>query len=425
MKRDLVACVLAAVVLAAPAHAQDAGTEDAGGAADAGAEAAQSPHAAHGMMEPPEDGAVEDPSVPAGTIAVQIADDEGKPLPRAEVTLGILYNSVAKGESRKRVTKTANEEGIATFDSLDSGSGVAYRAMVFRDGATFSIPPFQLPEKTGMKARLHVYPVTSEIREAMLAMQAIVYAEVKDDRVQVQQAYRIFNIGRNAWVPNDLVVPLPPEFTAFTAQQGMTDVGVDAVPGRGVRIRGTFGPGQHVVEFRWQMPYSGDDTVRLDVGMPPNVASARVIAPSSKTMSLEVPGFPAPQPTNDGTGQRVLITEKQLRRDEPMLSTVSIVIKGLPTIGPGRMYASALAAMAVLVGILLGTKKTKPGQTRKDVRAKILADLEALERAQASGAIGPKTYERARRELIDDLAREIAAAEPKASRKAGRRRVTA
>ena len=42
------------------------------------------------------------------------------------------------------------------------------------------------------------------------------------------------------WIPSgqrtreDLVVPLPENFTAFTTQQGMSDVGVDAVPGKGV-----------------------------------------------------------------------------------------------------------------------------------------------------------------------------------------------
>ena len=42
-------------------------------------------------------------------------------------------------------------------------------------------------------------------------------------------------------------------------------------------------------------------------------------------------------------------------------------------------------------------------------RQQLLAALEGLELGHREGSIGPKTYERARRELIDDLARTFAA----------------
>jgi hypothetical protein len=316
----------------------------------------------------------------------------------------MLYSSVAKGESRKRVAKTADSQGKVTFDSLETGSGVAYRAMVFKDGATFAVSPFQLPATSGMRAALHVYPVTSNVEESLVVTQVMIYTEVKDDRVQIQQAFKIYNFGRNAWVPADEVVALPPEFTAFNTQQGMSDVGIDAVAGRGARLRGTFGPGQHVVEFRWQLPYSGEPDVRFELGMPPHVASARVIAPAGREVSLDVDGFPAPQPTADGTGQRVLVTEKQLRREEGALGTVRVAIRGLPTSGPGRFVATFIAAGGIALGLVLGTRRARPVDPKNE-RARLLAELEALERGHRAGDIGPKTYERARRELLDDLAR--------------------
>lgn len=370
------------------------------------------PHGgADGMFQPPEDGAVEDPSIPVGSLEIHIADPTGKPLPNVPVTLGILYNSVAKGESRKRVTVTTNEKGTARVDHLESGSTVAYRPMVISDGATFSVMPFRLPDKTGMRAILHVYPVVEEIESALVVGQSVIYAEVKDDRIQVQQAIKLYNFGKNAWVPKDLVVTLPESFTAFTSQQGMTDVGVDAVPKQGARIHGTFGPGQHMIEFRWQLPYSGEPEVRFDVGMPPHMAASRVIAPASKDMVLEVPGFPPPQSANDGQGQRALVTEKQLRREDQSLKSVTVVIKGLPTEGPGKLVATMLSAGGLVIGLVLGTKKP----TRRDPkseRERLLADLEDLERARLAGDIGPKTYERARRELIDQLARTFSSDAP-------------
>lgn len=429
--------LLAAALLAAPARAQDAGRpaprENAGaalpsghpavgdtGAGDAEEPGGGDPHGGGGagggeMFQAPEDGAVEDARVAPGTIVVQILDASGKALPGTDVTLGIIYNSVAKGESRKRVVAKTGPTGHAKFEGLDTGSGVAYRAMVVTDGATFSMPPFPLSAKAGMRGVLHVYPVESDVDKTMIVSQSMTYAEVKDDRIQIQQAYKIYNFGKNAWVPQDVVIALPPEYTAFAAQQGMTDVGVDAVPKKGVKLRGTFAPGEHVVEFRWQLPYSGDAEVLFDLGMTPHMAASRVISPAAKSMRLEVEGFPPARVTADGMGQRALMTERNVRRDESPLRSVRVQIAGLPTEGPAKIYATLLAGAGVALGIVLGARRP-PKRDAKAERARLLADLEALERAHAAEEIGPKTYERARRELLDELARTFAeeTAEPRA-----------
>ena len=232
---------------------------------------------------------------------------------------------------------------------------------------------------------------------------------MKDDRVQIQQAYKIYNFGKNAWVPPpDLIVPLPDTFTAFATQQGMTDVGVDAVAKKGIRIRGTFAPGQHVIEFKWQLPYTGEAEVKVDVGMPPHLAAARIIAPASKGMGMEVEGFDATKLSTDGMGQRALVTEKQLRREDPPVKSLKLTIKGLPTEGPGKFIATLLALSGLVAGVVLGVRKAPPRDTKRE-RQQLLAALEGLELGHREGSVGPKTYERARRELIDDLARTFAA----------------
>jgi hypothetical protein len=431
MKRELRAFVgalaLAGLVSATPAHSQDAGqeagrtaaaAEDPHAGADPHAGGAPAGHAGAGdsQEQAPEDGAMEDPSVPKGSIQVHIGDPSGRPLAGTEVTLGIIYNSVAKGESRKRITATTDDVGLAKFSDLDIGSGVAYRVMVLKDGATFSVTPFQLGPRSGMRALLHVYPVVNDMEQGLIVSQSMLYTEVKDDRIQVQQAFKIYNFGRNAWVPNDLVVPLPPEFTAFATQQGMTDVGVDAVAKKGVKLRGTFTPGQHVVEFRWQLPYSGDAEVKFDVGMLPHLAAARVIAPAAKGMTLEVDGFDPPKPSTDGMGQRALVTERQVRRDEAPVTSIKVAIRGLPTEGPGKVLATLLAFCGVVAGVMFGSRKAPPRDTKAE-RQQLFVALESLELAFREKTIGPKTYERARREIIDDIARTFAA-EPKAAKPA-------
>lgn len=432
MKAERIAALLVAGALfAAPARAEDAGRvagpvdasaplpaghPGTGTATATGGDEVEDPHG-HGqneMFQAPEDGAVEDAKVAPGTIVVQILDAAGKALPNTDVTLGIIYNSVAKGESRKRVVGKTGPTGHAKFEGLDTGSGVAYRAMVITGGATFSMPPFQLPAKAGMRGVLHVYPVERDVDKTLIVTQSMTYAEVKDDRVQIQQAYKVYNFGRSAWVPEDVVIALPPEYTAFAAQQGMTDVGVDAVPKKGVKLRGTFAPGEHVIEFRWQLPYAGDAEVRFDIGMTPHTAASRVISPAGKSMRLDVDGFPAARVTADGMGQRALMTERNVRREESPLRSVRVQISGLPTEGPAKIYATLLAGAGLVLGIVLGSRRPPRRDTSAE-RARLLADLEALERARVAEEIGPKTYERARRDLLDELARTFAAevAEPR------------
>lgn len=420
MKRELVGALGALALSAGVLVTSHAGAQDSAARPPAGHPAVtddgdDDPHGGGGaggtpgMAPAPEDGAMEDPTIARGAVEVHISDPTGKPMPNTEVTLGIIYNSVAKGESRKRVTARTDDVGTARFTDLDVGSGIAFRPMVLKDGATFSTTPFGLGQKNGIRALLHVYPVTSDIDQALIVSQSMVYAEVKDDRVQIQQAYKIYNFGKNAWVPPpDLIVPLPDTFTAFATQQGMTDVGVDAVAKKGIRIRGTFAPGQHVIEFKWQLPYTGEAEVKVDVGMPPHLAAARIIAPASRGMGMEVEGFDPTKISTDGMGQRALVTEKQLRREDPPVKSLKLTIKGLPTEGPGKFIATLLALSGLVAGVVLGARKAPPRDTKRE-RQQLLAALEGLELGHREGSIGPKTYERARRELIDDLARTFAA----------------
>ncbi|MDB4943776.1 MAG: hypothetical protein JWP97_3310 [Labilithrix sp.] len=400
---------------AMPGPAEAQGDEDDGDAPNAHGSGADGPHAgvstgggsAGGTADAPEDLVTDDPTAPAGSIVMQAVDPTGRPLGRTEVTLGILYNSVAKGESKKRITQMTDDGGVARFSKLDTGSGVAYRPMILKDGGTFAATPFALGATGGKRVQVHVYPVTSDVEQTMIVSQAMLYAELKDDRIQIQQALRIYNFGKNAWVPKDALVALPEGWTAFATQQGMTDVAAEAVDKKGVSLHGTFTPGQHVVEFRWQLPYSGEAEIKFDVGMPPHLAAARVIAPSSRNMTMDVEGFDKPRPTSDGQGQRALVTEKQVRREDPPVKSVKVTIGGLPTEGPGKLVASLLAFSGLVAGLVLGSRRAQARDTKRE-REQLLAQLEALELAHRDGSVGPKTYERGRRELLDEIARTFA-----------------
>jgi hypothetical protein len=408
---------------AADPHAADPHAGGGGGAPDD----EDDPHAGHdhgggdphgggrgnppGMFTPPPDTVEEDTTLPAGSFTALILDPDNKPLPHTQVTVGILHNTVAKGESRSRLVREADDTGMIRFDGQETGSGIAYRISVSKDGATFGNAPFNLPLARGMKARLHVYPVTRSLDEAMVVMQAVLFAEMKDDRVQLQSALQIFNFGRTAWIPSDVYVDLPDGFTAFRTGEEMSDHGIEAVEKRGGRLHGTFAPGRADVEFRWQLPYDGDKEVRFEMSLPPHVAVGRVMTQASHGMTLEVPGFPAAEQRFDAEGQRMLVTERQMKSQSEAIKSLKVVIGNIPTQGPGAKIAAGLTTFGVLAGIGLALTQRRPWKGKKELdkleRGQLLEELEELEAAHRTGEIGPKTYERARRELIDLLARTL------------------
>jgi len=413
MRRDLAlvaALLLALALVAPPAHAQNPAEGEPG-----------HDHAAHqqtepGMRAPPQNTASEDAALPVGSIETVIVDPDGKPLANVPVTLGIVENSVAKGESRKRELGVSGADGKLRWNALQTGSGFAYRISVAKEGATFAVSPFQLGPERGMTTKLHVFPIVKSLEDAVILSKAAVYAEIKDDRVQIEQMITIANFGQTAWVPDDFTMQVPPGFRAFTTEQGMSDVGVDKLENKNeIKLRGTFSPGQHQIVYRWQLPYAGESEVSFEVEAPPHLAQARVLAAAAQKMKLESEGMGAAQ-TEDLQGQRVLVIDwDQLSAKGGALTNLRVHLRDVPESGlptwlmrSGFATASLVALSAIVV--LRSGKRQTDARTKKDRRTALLDELAELERAHASGDVGPKTYERARRELIDQIALTLAVA---------------
>ena len=417
------AFLLVAVVglAAAPARAQNplpSGHPSVGGVGG-GAGAAQNPHgrsgsggAMPGVFEPPPDSELEAPGLPPGTIEVDLRDADDKPVPRETINLGILVNSIAKGDSRQHQQQTVDDQGRAVFSHLDLASNVAYRVSCGYQGGLFAASPFQLAQAKAMRVVLHVYPVTRDIQQALIVAEVTVAAEVREDRIQVEQAMTLYNLGRTAWQPDGVAMRLPEGYTAFNAQASMTDQGVDDAGGSAT-LHGTFPPGKASVEFRWQVPWSETRDVDFEVGLPPHTAIARVMMPASSEIKLTAGGLPPAEVRHDARGQSFLVTERQVRPDESKLTTLSVGIHDLPTPGPGRLVAFVLAGCGVLVGFGFAFGRSSPPSPRAGARARrheLLDELAELERARAAGEVGPKTYERSRREIMDALSRLLALA---------------
>jgi hypothetical protein len=359
------------------------------------------------FFQPPEDVEQEDATLAPGTIAVDLRDADDLPVASELVTLGALINSIAKGDSRKHFQMSTDEHGRAVFSGLQMASNIAYRVSSGYQGGSFAATPFQIPQGKAIRVVLHVYAVTRSLASAVVVSQAFLGVELRDDRLQVEEELTVFNLGRTAWLPDEVSMPLPTGFTGFSAQASMSDQGVDDINGA-AKLHGTFSPGQHVVEFRWQLPWGGEKDVDFEVGLPPHTAIARVIMPVSGQVKLLVGDFPPTETLRDSKGQAFLVTERRLRPDDTRLHSVRVGVHELPTPGPGRLVATTLASLAVGLGLLIGFVRRKrsvaSSEFDDEARTSILEELAMLERARAEGGVGTHTYERARRELIDALA---------------------
>jgi hypothetical protein len=379
------------------------------------------PHAggdAHGGGDPrffqaPPDGTQEDPSLPVGTIVVSLRDAKDQPVPRGPIALSELFNTVAKGESPERVTqRDVGEDGITRFDGLTIGSSTTYKVSSQRGAGHYDVPRFSLNDKAGKRVVLHVYDASANIEELPAGSQGMVYVSLREDAIQIEQLLSVFNLGPVSWTP-EVVMSLPAGFKAFNKQEG-GDARVEEVAGKGAALRGTFGPGRHDIDFRYQIPLDEEEKQSFKIELPPHTAQVRVIAEAARTMSLDVKGFPVAQKTNR-EGKRLLVTEKQMSRADGGVSELQITLYGLPTPGPGRWIAVLLALIAIGVGGAYYLQRMDPGTIDDDARSDLvearealLKEIVALERAHAAGEIGPKTYARLRAAMLDSLARIVA-----------------
>ena len=355
-----------------------------------------------------------DSGLARGSVAVKVVDANEKPLPNVSVRLGRLRQSVAEGESRSFANQKTDESGVAQFRKQTVLASISYRASVKRGPATYASAPFVLDEKFGQSILLHVYPVVRKIEKAFVGARGFVFIEPRDDVFQFEMLFRFFNVGKVTWVPeDDFVIRLPQGWKGFSAQEGMQDTRAIAAGDEGFKLVGTFNPGQHDIGFRFQVPNDHVAERHFNLELPPHVAEMRVLAGASSTMSLEVEGFGPAQATRNDNGQRVLVAQRQLKPREAEMSSVSVRLRGIPTLGNGRWLAAGGAGLLAILGLVsfLSGSSKQPGnseRSRRDTRQarrRLLDELIRLEEAKLGKRIGPRTYRETRKMLLHALAR--------------------
>jgi hypothetical protein len=385
-----------------------------------------------GIFQPPADQVTPSDALPRGSLAITIADSEGKGVADAAFVLIVHRSSVSKGDSTERIERVTDGEGRFRFDKLEIGSGIGYRVLARRGEALYSTEEFGLRDTGGMTVLLHVYDGSSDLATVPLVIETTIAIDIGDDSFVVQNLVRTLNLGRIAFV-GDIELPLPEGYKAFQSQaqesEDVSEFGPAVVEREGsARLIGTYPPGQTEVLYSYQIPLEGSEVQELTLPVPPRSVSTGLMVSSGPTMSLRVNGFPEAEPGRRRDGRRVLQTGKQADLQmglqaimaQNSAQTVTVVIGGIPTPGPWRWLAGAIAFLSIVSGgyyLVTMRKEAKRGLTADqradllDGQRALLEEIAALERARASGEVGPQSYERLRAALLDALARIVSSLE--------------
>lgn len=381
------------------------------------------------------DRAFPDEKLPPGTVAVMILDADDRPVPNAPIALAVLFSSVTKGESKDRIPATTDETGTYTFTDLKYSANYSYRLTTTNGPAEFTSQAFSLNDQNGVRVLQHRYDAVTRLAESRMLFELHMILDVKQDNMAVNHLLIAVNLGREAYVANDVRIPLPAGAEAFSAQESADGIGMAERDGAMV-LEGTFPPGQNQITYRYQVPLDGGDELSVTLPTPPRIAASRVVLKANEQMTLNVAGLPPAERGRFNDGSKVHEARSKAPQTIQEIQAVfamntpgklDITVKGIPTPGLKRTLAVLIALLAMAGGIfhVYRRKQSSGPETEiiedlEQAQQTLLDEIALLEKLRKSGEIGPRTYRGLREQLLDALARIMARldeAKPKKTKK--------
>lgn len=365
-------------------------------------------------MTPPAGGSegapTDDPSLPAGSIVVQAQGLGPEDLATLEASLVEWHQAKDEATRTVRAKTRLDATGSAQFTGLAASMDVSYGVVVEHEGVSHASPSFRLGARAGKRVPIRVFPVTTNMDEALVGVRAILYLEPRDQHVYVEQLFQFTNLSGHTWRAHPMPVQLPANALTLVEAEPPGPLEVKPVPGNGVMIEGLVPPGTTDVTFQYQLPYPSSDTLSLDVGMPPRVGSVRVMAGLGPGLSLHVAGLGPPSATRNEQGQRLLLVEHAVPAGADQVEKLSLAVSGLPTGLLARQLGIGLTFLLMVGGIaaaVVGRRRVSedpsPQSTTRE-REALLDDIRRLEERLAGGKVSRPQYESDRNALLDRLA---------------------
>ena len=356
------------------------------------------------------------PELPAGEIEVRLTSKTLEGIENQEVILIDSKQSIERGNVDSQLVGRTDERGVVRFSGQGTETDHVYDVQVSINGARYSTGQFQFRKQdSGLRVVLPVYESSNTLDGLLLLTRSLIVMVPQDDLFVVDVLLRVENYGEVAWLPDNVTFRLPDGFKALTVKDPKADARFEPNGDDGVKLVGTLTPGQHDLMFRYHLPTDGKSEKSFRFPTSLNTGMVRVILESSPTMKLDVPGFPDAEESRNNEGQRRLMTGRDFVSDKVHApEDIEVRISGIPTPPPGKMVAVGLAAALALGGIAqtLGRRRSAASlrsdlspEDRERAGELLLEELISLEQAFAQGAIGRKTHEQAKRQLLEAYAR--------------------
>jgi hypothetical protein len=366
------------------------------------------------------------PDLPSGDIEIRLVSsklDDVSNIDNQEVTLLVSKQSIERGNVDTTLTARTDSRGVARFSGQPTESDHIYDAQVAVGAARYSTGQFQFRKNDlGLRAIVPVYESSSSLDGLLLLTRTLIAIVPQDNMFVIDVLLRVENYGDVSWLPENVVFPLPAGFKALNIREPKADGHFEPSGDDAVKLAGTLAPGQHDLMFRFHLPTEGQSERSFKWATSLNTGMVRVILESGPTMRLSMPGFPDAEESRNQEGQRRLIAGRDFIGEKVRApDSIEIKISGIPTPAPGRSVAVGLAAVLALGGIAQGVgRRRSSGPVRPELSKEdrdragelLLEELISLEQAFQQGAIGRKTHEQARRQLLEAFARLRAEHEP-------------
>ena len=220
---------------------------------------------------------LDDPGLPASTIAVKATGLPPETLRNLTASLVAIHRTGDDVSMEIQGSVALDSAGKAHFEGLESLEDELLRVKIEHKDVPYASPVFKLDPRAGKKVVIRLFDVTTNIDTARIGVWAFVYIEPRDHNLHVEQMFRFANLSNLTWRSEATPVRLPPNAENLTTHADSGPMTVSAVPTQGVVIRGVVPPGAAEVSFQYQVPYPDDDVAHLAFGMPARVGAVRVM----------------------------------------------------------------------------------------------------------------------------------------------------
>lgn len=358
-------------------------------------------------------------AVPPSTIDVTVLDARSNAVAHARVALIRERHSVAQGDDQSTTELSTDDSGHARFERVDSSTDIRHRVVLLDNGLRYGTRPFALDTKLGAKVVLHAYPVVQSLKDTMIFGRGFVFFEPRDQVLAVEYVHEYQNVGHTVLAADNVALTLPQGWKAFSTSVTDPDLRVISTDS-GVKLAGAIAPGRHSVAFTFQIPTANRERLAVTVDLWPNTAESQVATLARPGLELTAEGFPSASVREGTARQPLLWTGRSFTQDRSAPRSIQVELSGLPTVGPGRWVAVALAALLAGTALLISlfNRRSAPqsdSATNVGLQAqeRIVDELVALERAHQQGQIGDTAFADTRELLLSAFVR--AAREPSGS----------